>query len=191
MRAVSRARVGVSSPWRAEDAQRVVAGDAREQFRGGVRRQPAGRGVGREDLHAAVAVLAVRVEHAARDLDELADVADEQRAAEADLPHEVEAVPDEVGGLHGQRGVEGEAHLDEVRAVVAGGEQDVFRAAGPALPELDADRVDEGLLAHGLHDARGAEDGDAAHDAEARVERAARQLDARGDGDDDGEAAPA
>ena len=124
----------------------------------------------RDELHAAVAALRVCVPHAARELHELADVPDEQRTAEAERTAMLQRVADEIAGQNGGARVEADGRADEIRAIVARREQDIVRAVRPALPQLDMDGVDEGLLAHRLDDAGRTEDGNAADNAEAGVE---------------------
>ena len=66
-----------------QDAERVVAGGAVEHLLHARGRKAEGGGMGCDKLPAAVAALGVRVPHPAGELDELTDVADEQRAVEA------------------------------------------------------------------------------------------------------------
>ena len=89
--------------------------------------------MGRQNLHAAIAVLAVGVHHAAGDFYQLADVAHQQRTTEAKLPADIQGLPNKVGGLHRLFGVHGQSRPDKVAAVVAGGQQDVFVPVCPAL----------------------------------------------------------
>ena len=128
------------------------------------------RAVRGDDLHAAVAEFRVRVPHAARELDELTNVPDEQRAAKAEFLAEFQAVANEVRRQHRRLRVKPDKIADVVCAVVAGRKEDVVRAVLAPLPQFHADGVKQCLLAHRLDDAGRAQNGDAALDAEARVE---------------------
>ena len=81
---------------------------------------------------------------------------DEQHPSEAQLPAHLQRVADEVGGHHRRGGVDAHGVLDIVRAVVAGGQQYIIRAALPPLPQLYMDGVHQRLLTHRLYDPRGA-----------------------------------
>ena len=54
--------------------------------------------------------------------------------------------------------------------VVAGNQDEVTVALRILDPELDFDGLDQGLLAHGTHDPRGAQNRDAAFDTQAGIE---------------------
>ena len=96
------------------------------------------------------------VPHTTRQLYQLADMTDEQRPSEAQLPAHLQRVADKVGGHHRRGGVDAHGVLDIVRAVVAGGKQYIIRAALPPLPQLYMDGVHQRLLTHRLYDPRGA-----------------------------------
>ena len=117
----------------------------------------------------------MRVPHAARKLDELADVPDEQRAAKAEFLAEFQAVADEIRCQHRRLRVKPDKIADVVRAVVAGRKEDVVRAVLAPLPQFHADGVKQCLLAHRLDDTGRAQNGDTALDAEARVKSLFRE----------------
>ena len=128
------------------------------------------RAVRGDDLHAAVAEFRVRVPHAARELDKLTNVPDEQRAVKTEFLAEFQAVTDEVRRQHRRLRVKPDKIADVVCAVVAGRKEDVVRAVLAPLPQFHVDGVKQCLLAHRLDDAGRAQNGDAALNAEARVE---------------------
>ena len=126
--------------------------------------------MGGQDLHAAVPILGMGVQHSTGQLHQLAHVAHQQRASKPQLTAQIHAVTDEVGHLHRPVRVQAQAPPDKVRAVVPRGQQGVGRPLLPPLAQLHRDGVHQGLLAHGLHDARGAQNGDAPLDAQPGVE---------------------
>ena len=170
-----------------QQAQAVVTADALQHGPDGVCVHPLCPGHGGEDLRAAVAVLRVGVHHAAPQLHQLADVADEQRALKIQLLADIQRNANKIGHLHGGLGVDFQAVPDEIRTVVAGGQQHVV-PLGSLLPQLHPNGVHQGLLAHGLHNAGGAENRDAAHDPQPGVEGLLRQLLSQGNGNFHGEA---
>ena len=101
----------------------------------------------------------------------------------------LQRIADEIRGQDSRARVDTDRIPDEIRAIVARREQDVVRAVRPALAELDMDGVNQGLLAHRLDDAGRTEDGNAADDAEAGVERLFRECLALRHEDDDGQTA--
>ena len=133
------------------------------------------RAVRGDDLHAAVAEFRVRVPHAARELDELTNVPDEQRAVKTEFLAEFQAVADEVRRQHRRLRVKPDKIADVVCAVVAGRKEDVVRTVLAPLPQFHADGVKQCLLAHRLDDAGRAQNGDAALNAEARVKSLFRE----------------
>ena len=112
----------------------------------------------------------MRVPHAARKLDELSDVPDEQRTAKTEFLAKLQAVADKVRRQHRVFGVKTQKVADIIRAVVARRKQNIVRAALAPLPQLHMNGVEQRLLAHRLDNAARAQNGDAALDAEARVE---------------------
>ena len=133
------------------------------------------RAVRGDDLHAAVAEFRVRVPHAARELDELTNVPDEQRAVKTEFLAEFQAVADEVRRQHRRLRVKPDKIADVVCAVVAGRKEDVVRTVLAPLPQFHVNGVKQCLLAHRLDDAGRAQNGDAALDAEARVKSLFRE----------------
>ena len=81
--------------------------------------------------------------------------------------------------------------MEIVEAVVARGEDEPPGASGPKrrLPHFQLDGVEDGLLAHGLDDAAGAEDAEAPFHAHMGVEGALRRFGPALDGDGDVKAA--
>ena len=158
-----------------EQPQRFVTGHTLKHSGDALPVQPRRSGVGRQNFHPAVAVLGVGVSHASGHLHQLADVADEQGSPEFQFPADSQGCLDIIGALHRQGGVNAQLLPDEVRAIVTRSQQHEVCPVSPALGQLHPDGVHQGFLAHGLHNAGGAQNGDAPHNAQPWVEGLLRQ----------------
>ena len=140
--------------------------------------------MGAEQLGPAVRVPGVGVHHASGQLYQLADVPHQQHLAEGVGGGQVQGVADEVGDLHHRRAAQG-VLPEEFLPVIPRGEDHVPRPQGRGLVQLQGDGVHQGLLAHGLHNARGTQDGQPALHPQGGVESLLGRLPAPGDGEGD------
>ena len=120
---------------------------------------------------------AVGVEMSGGELDGLAQHHAEGNAGNTELMGHAQGLTDIVAvfdeGLLGKVGVEG---LDEAFALGSTIDDDALCSRGFCHLHAPPDALDEGLLGEGLDDARDADDGDAAFDAEAGIEGATGYL---------------
>ena len=160
-----------------EHSKAAVTRDLVHQGAAGFRVRTAQGRVANEQLPAAVGGFGMGVHDAARKLHKLADVSDKQDIVEALEPGGVDGVPDVVGALGPRDSTElGEISCQVVHAVISGQEDHAPVPACRRLADLQRSGLDDGALAHGLHHAGAAEDGDTAHDAELGVEGLFRDL---------------
>lgn len=129
---------------------------------------------------------AVCVQMALGQLDGLAYHDAQCDAGYAEVVGQLQRLADEVAvvheGLWRQVGVVG---TDEAFALGTGVDDDTRAARGTSHIHGLGDGVDEGFCREWFHDARSTDDGDAAHDAQARVESASGYFFTLGDGEDD------
>ena len=126
--------------------------------------------MGGQDLEAAVRHCRVRVENASGDLHELSRVAYKQQRGKAQATGLVDGCPDVVGTGHEGHVWKSHDLMHVALPVVAGNQDEVTVALRILDPELDFDGLDEGLLAHGTDDPRGAQNRNAAFDTQAGIE---------------------
>ena len=123
-----------------------------------------------------IPVLRMCVADAPGHLDELADMPDEEHLPKAGFRCHQHCVIDEIGGGH--RRIQGKAvfFMEKVLPVIARRRGEDRKALFSQDPHLHADRVQQGPVAHRLHDPAGPQNGDASHDSELGVEGLCRHL---------------
>ena len=107
----------------------------------------------RERLGAPVGHARVGVHGARCDLGELAHVPHEHKRLKAEHTSVVKRLAQEVRAAHDMCGVDAFPVLRPVLAVVSRHEHEVAQALCASHAHLQADGLDEGLLAHGPHNA--------------------------------------
>ena len=131
--------------------------------------------MGTEQLGAAVGRVGVGVHDAAGHLDQFAYMAHQQHLFKPGRGCHIQRISDEVGGLDHRDGRKGRVGVVQVvQPVVARGKDEPLWGTGPqnSLVHFQLDGVQDGLLAHGLHDAAGAQHRKAALHPDVRVEGA-------------------
>ena len=152
-----------------------VRGRRRHQRPAQLRPRAVHRRVGAEQLHPAVRPTGVRVHDPPRQLHQFPDMPHQQDRSEALRRRHVQRVPDEVGTGHaGQIRRDGRP-LQERSGIVPRRQDQAVRSQGPGLTDLHPHGVDQGPFAHGLHDPRGPQDRDPAHDPQMGIEGPRRQ----------------
>ena len=148
--------------------------------------------MGAKQLRAAVCRVGVGIHDAARQLAQLANVPHQQHLLKVCCCCHIQRFPDKVGGLdHWDGGKLRVGFVQIVQPVVARGEDEPSMAFCPQrrLIHLQLDGVQNGLLAHRLYDAAGAQHRQPALHPDMGVEGAPGYLLTAGDGDGHGKAA--
>ena len=125
--------------------------------------------MGGQYLHAPVRHRGVGVHNPGGHLDQLSGVPHQKHLPNPLLHRHVDGSADVIAALHRPVQIQPQAFPHKGLAVISRGQHQRSRSPGRLLPDIQADGGQQGRLAHGLHDARGAQYGDSSPDSQAAV----------------------
>ena len=114
------------------------------------------RCVGRQDIHPGVGVAGVGVHNACRQLHQLPDMSHQQNSLRAEFHSRVDGFSQEITVFDGTLQHLRLIILQKIQAVITRHQHQIAPPSGQLHFDVHPDGLNQGLLAHGFHDAGGA-----------------------------------